>query len=49
MDCKTKDGLLIFLLVFCGILLAIVLVGLFLFIRKKVKTSHQVVWPLLRK
>ena len=36
MECKTKDGLLIFLLVFSGVLLAIVLVGLFLFLRKKV-------------
>ena len=36
MECSTKDGLLIFLLVFSGVLLAIVLVGLFLFLRKKV-------------
>ena len=39
MDCKTKDGLLIFLLVFSGVLLAALLVILALFCRKKVNTD----------
>ena len=39
MDCKTKDGLLIFLLVFSGVLLAALLVIIALFCRKKVITD----------
>ena len=39
MDCKTKDGLLIFLLVFSGVLLAALLVIIALFCRKKVNTD----------
>ena len=55
MDCKTKDGLLIFLLVFSGVLLAVLLVIIALFCRKKVNTDvrqwdspfHIYCWPPL--
>ena len=55
MDCKTKDGLLIFLLVFSGVLLAALLVIIALFCRKKVNTDvkqwdspfHIFCWPPL--
>ena len=36
MDCEEKDALLIFLLIFCGIMLAIVVGFLIIFCRKKV-------------
>ena len=37
MDCEEKDTLLIFLLIFCGIMLAIVVGFLLVFCRKKVR------------